>query len=104
MFRFENPEYFILFFALPFLVLAYYLFNRNRRKRNEVIIDQSLFDQLARNFSARKSRFSFFSFFMVVTLLVMALINPQWSKKRENVEKKSSDIYIALDISRSMMC
>jgi Ca-activated chloride channel family protein len=37
-----------------------------------------------------------------LALLCMALANPQWGLRREQVEAKSSDIFIALDISTSM--
>jgi len=34
---------------------------------------------------------------------VISLSNPQWATKREKVKAMSSDIFIALDISQSMM-
>jgi Ca-activated chloride channel family protein len=37
-----------------------------------------------------------------VALLCMALSNPQWGLRRERVEAKAADIFIALDISTSM--
>ena len=34
---------------------------------------------------------------------ILALANPQWGNKKEKVMAKSSDVFIALDISQSMM-
>lgn len=36
-------------------------------------------------------------------MLVIALSNPQWATKREKVKAMGSDVFIALDISQSMM-
>lgn len=36
--------------------------------------------------------------------LLIALLQPQWNKKEEQVEQQGRDLLIAVDISRSMLC
>lgn len=40
---------------------------------------------------------------MVLASMIMAYANPQWGNKKEKIKAKSTDVYIALDISQSMM-
>ena len=40
---------------------------------------------------------------MSLLFLIAALANPQWGTKKEKVKAQSSDVFIALDISQSMM-
>ena len=41
--------------------------------------------------------------FISVLFLLLALLRPQWNKKEEIVAQEGRDIFIALDISRSML-
>ena len=41
--------------------------------------------------------------FISVLFLLLALLRPQWNKKEEIVAQEGRDLFIALDISRSML-
>lgn len=42
-------------------------------------------------------------FFIGCLFLTIAILRPQWDKKEEKVEQESRDLFIAVDISRSML-
>ncbi|MFN0013287.1 MAG: VWA domain-containing protein [Saprospiraceae bacterium] len=103
MFRFEHPYFLNLFWAvlaLPLFLLAYTWWRRRAMA------------QLAVPASARRVlpgwsgvRFWAKNILVVVALALLALAwaNPQRGAKQQTVVQKSADVFIALDISRSMM-
>src|SRR5690349_196559 len=42
-------------------------------------------------------------FFVGILFLLIALLRPQWDKKEQVVAQEGRDLFIALDISRSML-
>ena len=58
---------------------------------------------LLRNVSIKKQLIKLFLMIVGVLFLFAALFRPQWSKSEEVVVHKGRDLYIALDISRSML-
>lgn len=72
---------------------------RDRSKLSE----STLFDQLAPGFSWARKYLKFTLLLLSLAFLFVAWANPQWGNKKEKVKAKSSDIFIALDISQSMM-
>jgi len=103
MFRFENPQHLILL-SIVAAVLALYLAysfwqNRNMAKvgTNELLM------RLIPGFSRTRSRWKIALTMLSLIFLIGSLANPQWGTKKEKVKAKSSDVFIALDISQSMM-
>lgn len=102
MIQFEHPGY---FFALCIPAFWWIMMNVwrqqewQRKKRWNPLITTSetkkpgLFD---------KPDYARFLFLYGLVFVIIALANPQWGSKEENVKAERSDIYIALDISHSM--
>lgn len=65
--------------------------------------DHELFRRLLPDWSKAQWWVRFSLILLILSLLVISLSNPQWATKREKVKAMSSDIFIALDISQSMM-
>lgn len=55
------------------------------------------------NFSLARRFWGTVLFFIGTLFLVLALFRPQWHKKEEVVHQQGRDLFIALDISRSML-
>lgn len=100
MFRFEFPEAFYLLLLIPAWYLFNYLTTRERNRRRAELGVPSTILKLA--FQLPQTRVLSLFFITGVLFLSVALANPQWGVKKERMPLERSDIFIALDISRSM--
>ena len=103
MFRFENSEYLYLLVLVPILLLLYFIFRSWLQKEALRLSDDDLFKRLSPHFSWGKKHLKFGLLLLSVALLCIAWANPQWGNKKEKSRAQSSDVFIALDISQSMM-
>jgi len=99
---FENPAYFLLLALVP---VAAILLNRGRKSRlklSDKIVSKSLFEKISvrksDNFIRRRN-----ALLISFTFIIISLVNPQLPGERQQVNKESADIFIAFDISRSML-
>lgn len=102
MFRFENIAF---LYALPVvLVMAALVYFLMQRKKSQLakVGDAELLERLMSERSTRKEWLKYGLWLLGLTFLILACSNPQWGTKKEKVKATSADIYIALDISRSM--
>ena len=103
MFRFEHPEFLIAFAVLPVLIGLIILLRWSTTRMRARIATPGAWKRLM---SGLSPRLEFLKYAMLITafaLLCMSLVNPQWGTRRETVQAKSADIFIALDISNSML-
>ncbi|MEQ1745342.1 MAG: tetratricopeptide repeat protein [Saprospiraceae bacterium] len=103
MFRFEHPYFLHLFWALlalPLILLAYVWWRR--RAIMQIAVPAS-----AQRVLPGWSRWRFWAkntlLLAAIALLALAWANPQRGAKQQTVVQKSADVFIALDISRSML-
>lgn len=103
MFRFENTEYLLLLVAVvPFLLLIFYFHKRNS-ELNKRIVGNELLGRMMQGYNSKAGLIRNLIFLLSLVFLIIALVNPQWSNKRVKTKAESSDIFIALDISNSML-
>jgi len=102
MFRFENPIYLNALFLLPILAALFLFYWQWRKRAVSRFGDRTLMAQLMPGVSAYKPPLKFSLILMAMAFLIVGWANPQWGNKRENVKRKSVDVFIALDISNSM--
>ena len=103
MFRFEHPWYLIGLVLIPILKFTSMWMNRNQLRRLQSFAAESLWTSLVPSFDPKRISRKNFIWIAGLCLLILALSNPQWGTRKEKVEIKSTDIYIALDISNSML-
>ncbi len=97
-----KPSY-LVWFPLLFIGLGILLYRFKRV--------QSLYNRLAgtqlfilfRNLSVTKQRIKLVLMSIGLLFLFLALLHPQWNKTKETVQQKGRDLFIGLDISRSML-
>jgi Ca-activated chloride channel homolog len=103
MFKLEMPGYLMLLALLPVCYLLYAGY-QNRRARNwkrlgvPVTLRKSLFrpdDPVAKKLAMLLG---------VLFLCILAMTNPQYGKKTEKVKSRNIDVFLALDVSQSMLC
>ena len=100
MFKFNNPEYFYLFFLLIGVVVFYL----TRKKSPSLKFSNTA--SLQRSKSTLRSRFYLLPYFIKVislSLLIIALARPQSTTESSETTTEGIDIVIALDISTSML-
>ncbi|HMN47649.1 MAG TPA: VWA domain-containing protein [Ignavibacteriaceae bacterium] len=102
MFRFANPEYLLALWLIPGLIFLYFLFNRYRKKLLEKFADKDLHKIIIYSFSSVKSKIKFGFILSALALLILAFANPQVGTKMTEVKQTGIDVYILLDVSRSM--
>jgi len=103
MFRFEHPEY-LYFLLLILLLFGLYALSSWRSGKARAKMGQTdLLQQLVPEQSRAKPRFKFILLVMALTCLVIAWANPQLGVEQKPAKREAADIYIALDVSRSML-
>lgn len=87
----------LLFVGASFFLLVY---TTLRKKR---FADSLLQHSILCNFSSVKNWIKVTLLTMGLIFLCLALLRPQWDQQEETIEQQGRDIFIALDVSRSML-
>ncbi len=85
------------------LVAALLLCVRYRKQLQARLALVGIHTQFLRNVSPKKQLLKSVLLFVGVLFLCFALLRPQWDKSEETIVQEGRDLYIALDISRSML-
>ncbi len=102
MFRIEEPYHLLAWVLIPILLALFLLMLSMRKRAMSRLGNEEIVRQLMPRYSNVRQWFKFISIALAILFLGAAFSNPQWGTKREKVKRKSSDVFIALDISRSM--
>ena len=102
MFHFENTAYFYLLFLLPVAIGLFVGAVWQTRQMRAHFGDLLGLERLAPNISTYKRPLKFTLLLVAFVLLVIALANPRMGNTTQSVEREGVDVYLALDISRSM--
>ena len=103
MFRFEQNFYLYALMLLPVLAVFFWLAWSARKKALAKFGALPLVDRLMPDASNRKHILKFILIILALAVLIIGWANPQWGTKREKIKRKSVDVFLALDISQSMM-
>lgn len=90
--------------ALPLIWLVDLYMLPKFKSNSSRLGEPEVLEKLVEGTSKQRRVIRLVLFSAAIMCFVVALSNPQWGTKREKVKAKGSDIIIALDISRSMMC
>ena len=103
MFRFEQSFYLYALILLPVLAVFFWLAWSARKQALIKFGNLNLVNQLMPDASNRKHALKFILIILALAFLIIGWANPQWGTKREKIKRKSVDVFLALDISQSMM-
>jgi len=101
MFKFAHPGHLWLLLAVPVIMLAAFRYWKWRVRMLDRLNGAEL---IIPRFSSGRFAVGTGVVATAVLLLVLAWAGPQWGTHTESVSRKSSDVFIALDISQSMLC
>lgn len=93
-------NYVWLFLAGIVFLLLMYRYKKQRRVQSFLVGKHV---QFLRNVSPKKQLFKCMLMAMGFLFLCIALLRPQWDKSDETITQTGRDVYIGLDISRSML-
>jgi Ca-activated chloride channel family protein len=102
IFRFENSLFLYGLLIIPFFVIIFMLILKWRKKSLNKIAESSLQNVVIPQLSRAKIVWRFTFWCLAMSLLIIAIANPQFGTKLEEVKREGIDIMIALDVSNSM--
>lgn len=103
IFKFERPEALWLLLLIPLLVAAYVLVRYQRRKAMRSFAETGMFKVIMPMESFTRPWLKLVLWQAGLLALIIAIANPQTGSKMEEVKREGIDIFIALDVSNSMM-
>ncbi len=102
MIRFGHSAILYLLWLIPALVVLYWYVQKNQNKLLEKFAGIKLHKILFPERSTFKSAIKFGVLLSGLTMLIIAVANPQIGTKIEDVKQVGIDVYILLDVSKSM--
>lgn len=103
MLRFANPEFLHLYWGVPLLILFFWISFRRRRALLARLGDEALIARLSSRVSRARRVWKAVLVIVTFTFLVLALADPMIGTRVEEVKREGVDIFIALDVSKSML-
>ena len=102
MFRFEHPYMLFVLALIPFIWLIYIAQRIRSQRKFDAVLDPTLKKALMPMASKAKGWIKLSLYSLALIFLIIAIANPQFGSKTEEVKRKGIDLMIALDISNSM--
>ncbi|MCK4650583.1 VWA domain-containing protein [Candidatus Babeliales bacterium] len=90
----------------PFFAFAIFIIIRNYLKTRtniELLVHKDNEKSIFKNFSLKRQFFKTACMIVCIIMIFLALLQPQWDKKEVKVAQEGRDLFIALDVSRSML-
>lgn len=102
MIRFANSEYLYLLWLIPVLIALYWFTVQKQSKILEKFAGVKMHDVLFPLRSKLKASVKFGITLFAIALIIVALANPQVGTKIEDMKQIGIEVYILLDVSKSM--
>jgi Ca-activated chloride channel homolog len=101
--KFENPDYLYAFVLLPVILLLFLASNYLRSKAISRFGDKALIGLLMPKYSGTRNWVKFVFLSLALSFLILGMANPQTGSRLEEVKREGIDLFIALDVSKSML-
>lgn len=103
MIQFGHKEFFWAFLLLLVFVLLYALYKAWKKKAIRRMGDPALIAKLMLHRSAFRTGLRFLLLLLALFFLIAGIIDPKVGSRLETVKRKGIDLYVALDVSNSML-
>lgn len=103
MLRFANSGYFLLFLLAPIFVIFYYWVFKWKKRALARFGNLDLVKKLSQSTSRRRQIVKAGFIVLGVLFVTLALARPQIGTRLEEVKREGVDIFVALDVSASML-
>ncbi|MFQ5753481.1 MAG: VWA domain-containing protein, partial [bacterium] len=101
--RFANNQYFLLLLLIPFLILFYYFVFKWKTHALARFGDIDLIKKLSQSTSRGRQMFKAALIILGILFITLALARPQIGTRLEEVKREGVDVFVALDVSYSML-
>ncbi len=101
--QFGNQAAAIFFWVILGLAIFYFWAFKEKAKVIEQFVQKNLLAVIADSCSLKKSWAKAIVLLVAGMLCALALMRPQWGYKLEQVKRRGVDIFIAVDVSKSML-
>lgn len=102
-FRFEHKDYLWLLWAVVPVLLLFLYFQYWRSSSLAKFGNSSLLSQLTPDVSFNKHLIKFILLTLACEFMIIGFANPQVGTKQEKVKRQGIDVFIAIDVSNSML-
>lgn len=92
----------LLFIIIPVIGVSIFGYKKRLTLLRKVI-HQDLWGQIVPELNYSRRFWKSVMFITAMFFVILAILRPQYGAKFEKIERKGNDIYIALDVSKSMM-
>ena len=103
MLRFEDPIYLWMLLIIPILVLMRFIVWRKRKRNLRKFGDPSLLKEMMPDVSKYRPTIKFCLLLSAITILIFMIARPQVGSKISHEKREGIEVFIALDISNSML-
>jgi Ca-activated chloride channel family protein len=103
MIQFEHKEFFWAYLLLLFFVLIYWLYKGWKKRAAKQFGEKALVNKLVKHRSDTRPALRFLLLLFALFFLISGIIDPKVGSKVETVKRKGIDLFIALDVSNSML-
>jgi Ca-activated chloride channel family protein len=103
MLHFQYIEYFIALAAVPLMIFLYLQLVKWKKRTRKKIGDPVLVEELTSDYSAKKFLTKFVLVVIAFTLCVFAVAGLVTPNGNQKINRKGTDLMIALDVSKSML-
>jgi Ca-activated chloride channel family protein len=103
MIHFQYIEYLIALAALPVIILFYFRLIKWKKDSAKRIGDPNLVKELTAQYSPKKFLTKFILFIIALALCIFAVAGLAKPDSTQKINRKGTDIMIALDVSKSML-
>lgn len=101
--QFANPQFLIGLLLVPAAGLFFYWAGRQQKQAISRLGEQTLIRRLSANINWRGRRWQTLLWLGALTLFIITLARPQWGSEVREIEQEGLQVFIALDVSQSMM-
>jgi len=103
MIQFEHKEFFWAFLLIGLFILLFWYFNGWKKNAWKRFGEGALTNRLILQKSNARSSLKFFLLILALIFIVSGIIDPKVGSRLEKVKRKGIDLYIAVDVSNSML-
>ncbi len=103
MIHFQYIEYLLALLVLPLIYFLYFLVVKWKKETTKKIGDPVLVKELTKEYSGKKFRIKFILFAVAFALCVFAVAGLVKPDGKQKIQRKGTDIVVALDVSKSML-
>lgn len=103
MLHFQYIEYFIALAAVPLMIFFYVQLKKWKKATSKKIGDPALVKELTADYSSKKFYTKFLLILVAFSLCVIAVAGLVTPDSNQKINRKGTDVMIALDVSKSML-